>query len=351
MTAWSTCHRRGRLSAATGTPRPFSAGRLHPYTKPRTHEQCCAAPYPAGEGFATTHASAPIQPAEEGPVAARRTALLSLASAVLVGAGNLSECGRAEAALAGVACPGLNGYALQQCLREARKAREAAEAAADTAAGASGNGGGGADVVREERLRYRQYEQPGTLVTLPNGLQYRELLEGAGPEATRGSICEITYIVYRLSSGAYYKYSSGGTPVFLFSLGYGQEGKDDVGQTYRFRLGDPGSLPAAVTPALVGMRQGGRRRVLVPPQLGWVDDKVGPRPDTFGGQRRLVGHRDEPLLFEAELVRVRQLQPPAGATAAGGGQEEAAQPQQGLGRGALFRLPAPPTYYGSGSNS
>ncbi|KAG2426955.1 hypothetical protein HXX76_012740 [Chlamydomonas incerta] len=265
----------------------------------------------------------------------RRALLLALATSSL---GALP--GRAEAALAGgVACPGLNGYALQQCLREARKAREAAEAAAEAADGTPGSGGGGADSVREERLKYRQFEQPGTLVTLPNGLQYRELLEGSGPEAALGSICEVSYVVYRLASGAYYKYSSGGTPVFLFSLGYGQEGKDDVGQTYRFRLGDANSLPAAVTPALVGMRQGGKRRILVPPRLGWVSDKVGPRPDTFGGGRRLEGHKDEPLLFEAELVRVR-----AQGTAPGGGL--GAGQEQELPRGGLFRMPAPPTYYG-----
>ncbi len=67
------------------------------------------------------------------------------------------------------------------------------------------------------------------------GLQYRELVEGTGPEAVPGAVCEITYVVYRLSSGAYYKYSSGGTPVFLFSFGYGQQGQDDVGKVYRFR--------------------------------------------------------------------------------------------------------------------
>jgi hypothetical protein len=56
------------------------------------------------------------------------------------------------------------------------------------------------------------------------GLQYRALLEGTGPRAQIGDTCEITYVVYRLASGAYYKYSSGGTPVFLYSLGYGQVG-------------------------------------------------------------------------------------------------------------------------------
>ncbi len=43
---------------------------------------------------------------------------------------------------------------------------------------------------------------------------------------------------------------------------------------YPRRLGEPLSLPAAVTPAVLGMREGGRRRILVPPQLGWVSDKV-----------------------------------------------------------------------------
>jgi hypothetical protein len=37
-------------------------------------------------------------------------------------------------------------------------------------------------------------------------------------------------------AGGYYKYSSGGSPVFLFALGYGTQGQDDAGDVYRFRL-------------------------------------------------------------------------------------------------------------------
>jgi hypothetical protein len=111
--------------------------------------------------------------------------------------------------------------------------------------------------------------------------------------------------VYRLASGAYYKYSSGGTPVFLWSVGYGNEGKDDVGSVYRFTLGEADSLPRTVAVAMAGMREGGRRRVLVPPALGWAANaEMGPKPDTFGAYRRLEAHKDEALLFEAELVRV-----------------------------------------------
>ncbi|GIL92722.1 hypothetical protein Vretimale_11763 [Volvox reticuliferus] len=339
----SICHPAGRRSKslARDTGEAQFSVPVHSHIKPKLHrlQHRDSSPLDAADFLALQPDAQPSFSQGTVPVTGRRMMLVALASSALIGYGDLATAGPAEAALTGVSCPGLNGYALQQCLRELRKAREVTEAAAD---GRSDGGGSDTDAVREERLRYRQYEQPGTLVTLPNGLQYRELLEGTGPEATIGSLCEISYIVYRLSSGAYYKYSSGGTPVFLFSLGYGQEGKDDVGQTYRFRLGEAGSLPAAATLALVGMRQGGKRRVLVPPRLGWVDDKVGPRPDTFGGQRRLAGHKDEPLLFEAELIRVRQQVP---EQSLGGALDDV---PAGSRQGALFRLPAPPTYYGSG---
>jgi hypothetical protein len=65
--------------------------------------------------------------------------------------------------------------------------------------------------------------------------------------------------VYKLSSGAYFKYSSGGTPVLLFALGYGTEGKNDVGETYTFVVGDKEALPIAATLGMVGMRAGGVR--------------------------------------------------------------------------------------------
>lgn len=69
-------------------------------------------------------------------------------------------------------CAGLNGYTLQTCLREVRKAREAAAAAAAVGADkgrADAGSSSHSSSVEEERLKMRQYEQPGTLVTLPSG--------------------------------------------------------------------------------------------------------------------------------------------------------------------------------------
>jgi len=56
-----------------------------------------------------------------------------------------------------------------------------------------------------------------------------------------------------------------------------------------------------VPPAVLGMKEGGRRRVLVPPAVGWTDADVRPRPATFGAGRRLENHRHEPLVMEVTL--------------------------------------------------
>ena len=196
--------------------------------------------------------------------------------------------------------------------------------------------------IREEAQRRREEreaeENPGELVTLPSGIQYRELDEGRvdGKTAAKGDTLYILYTVYRLAPGAYFKYSSGGTPIFLWSRGYGNEGQDDVGDPYRFVLGESDSVPRAVAPALVGMREGGRRRVLVPPQLGWTSGTVLPTPGTFGAGRRLENHRSEPLLFEADLIRIRKSDEPLT-------EEDLAADLEPAGWSGVFKLPAPPS--------
>jgi hypothetical protein len=95
------------------------------------------------------------------------------------------------------------------------------------------------------------------------------------------------------------------------------------------RLGDTRAVPAAVAASLLGLREGGRRRVLVPPALGWAaDDGIGPPLPDFTAARRLATHRREPLLFEAELVKVCTWQGPGGA--GGGGLFPSRTPPRGL---------------------
>ena len=82
------------------------------------------------------------------------------------------------------------------------------------------------------------------------------------------------------------------------------------------------------------MKEGGRRRVLVPPQAGWVDGNVKPQPATFGAGRRLENHREEPLLMEIDLVRIRKSDEPMSEEEL---RDELLNPEGG---NFLFKLPA-----------
>jgi hypothetical protein len=74
----------------------------------------------------------------------------------------------------------------------------------------------------------------------------------------------------------------------------------------------PGGAPAVIRgleEALVGLREGARFRVLVPPGLGYTDGGaggLGPLPPTFATKRQLLNHVREPLLFEVEVLKVKK---------------------------------------------
>lgn len=121
----------------------------------------------------------------------------------------------------------------------------------------------------------------------------------------------------------------------MFSTGYGREFQDDVGDTYDFTFGRPNSIPKGAEIGMEGMRvvrtpsppthsstdppshlypprspstnaqQGGKRKISVPPELGWQTSGGFPAPETFAGKRKLLNHQNEFLQFEVELIRVR----------------------------------------------
>src|SRR5579884_2356705 len=89
----------------------------------------------------------------------------------------------------------------------------------------------------------------GKVVTLPDGLKYEDIVVGTGPEAKPGQTVAVDY-VGTLADGTEFDASSKHGGPFEFPLGAGQviKGWDE---------------------GVAGMRVGGKRKLTVPPDLGY----------------------------------------------------------------------------------
>uniref|UniRef100_A0A0G4FUF7 peptidylprolyl isomerase n=1 Tax=Chromera velia CCMP2878 TaxID=1169474 RepID=A0A0G4FUF7_9ALVE len=127
-----------------------------------------------------------------------------------------------------------------------------------------------------------------------NGIKVREPKVGTGAECESGDLCKIRYQVYK------------GNGDYMFSLGYGREFKEDQTELYAFKYQDDDDqkIPLGVERAMQGMRVGGQRKILIPPDQGFETSSDRPEPDTYSGKRKLEAHRKEALVMEVELVKV-----------------------------------------------
>ncbi len=109
----------------------------------------------------------------------------------------------------------------------------------------------------------------------PSDLEITEITEGSGTEATEGSTVSAHYVGVSHSTGE------------EFDASYNR------GEPLTFRLG-VGQVIAGWDQGLTGMRVGGRRKLVVPPHLGYGDRGAG--SSIAPG---------ETLIFVVDLVDVR----------------------------------------------
>ncbi len=108
--------------------------------------------------------------------------------------------------------------------------------------------------------------------TGPSNLAVVDLVVGTGATAVAGDTLTVDY-VGTLTNGQ------------KFDSSY------DRGTPFVFRLG-AGAVIAGWDQGLVGMRVGGKRRLTIPPNLGYGNQQVGPIPP------------NSTLIFEVELVSI-----------------------------------------------
>jgi peptidylprolyl isomerase len=121
----------------------------------------------------------------------------------------------------------------------------------------------------------------GELKTTPSGLQYQDLVVGTGPKPFFGQTVRITYTGWLKDGKQFdsnadkaplnYKLAFDGDFIKGWTLGIGGSAKDE--------------LPA--------MRVGGKRKLIIPPALGYGDRDLGKIPP------------NSTLVFEVELVGIR----------------------------------------------
>jgi len=144
-----------------------------------------------------------------------------------------------------------------------------------------------------------------TLTT--SGLQYKDLQVGSG-DKTAAAGKRVVLDWSGVTIGYY------GRIFEARNKSRGGSFTGDEKEYMRMTVGDPNVIPA-FNEALEGMKVGGIRRILVPPEIGYPEPKNGfkgylPAPGTFSGKRTLdfvlqnEGMMDKTLLFDIELLKI-----------------------------------------------
>lgn len=112
------------------------------------------------------------------------------------------------------------------------------------------------------------------MTTTTSGLQYRDEVVGDGPEARAGQMVSVHY-TGTLTNGS--KFDS----------------SHDRGQPFQFPLG-AGRVIRGWDEGVAGMKVGGRRRLVIPPELGYGSRAMGAAIPA-----------NSTLVFDVELLGVR----------------------------------------------
>ena len=130
-----------------------------------------------------------------------------------------------------------------------------------------------------------------------SGVVTQDLIRGSGDRDARpGDSVLVDYVVRR--ANGYFIYST--------VEGLSFQPRDIPTGPVKWELKDDRLLPGLVE-GLTGLKRGARRRILIPPSMGYMSSSASlePKMPTFGTSRQLDNHKTEPLIFEVEIINIQ----------------------------------------------
>ncbi|CAF2131521.1 unnamed protein product [Brassica napus] len=147
---------------------------------------------------------------------------------------------------------------------------------------------------------------------LPSGVRIQEIIEGEGREAHEGDLVELNYVCRRANGYFVHstvdQFSGESAPVKLFL-----DGNDVIEGLKEVLVGmkaggksmkQDSSLWMNLVILTYSTLFAGKRRALIPPSVGYINETLKPIPEEFGPRRSLLSHANEPLVFEVQLLKV-----------------------------------------------
>jgi hypothetical protein len=160
----------------------------------------------------------------------------------------------------------------------------------------------------------QEKERANPIVRLGQGLEYKVLRAGTSEQVVTEK--SKVNIIYTISQG-------GGS--YMYSRGFGYNKIDtgsgqkvvDVLDSLTVTIGEK-TVPIGIQRAMIGMKRGERRRIEVPPQLGFETSNWEPNPTDYRGrqqvkdyQSRLYGRGNTqppfpaPTIWDVEVISIR----------------------------------------------
>lgn len=125
------------------------------------------------------------------------------------------------------------------------------------------------------------------VLRLKGGVSYKVLKPGVGSESVAPS--DKVDVIFSINSGSAYMYSRG-FGYEKVDVGGGNKVPDLGLDSYIVKLGT-GKLPVGIEDALVGMKKGERRRIVLPPSVGFETSNWQPEPQTTGGKQSIISYK------------------------------------------------------------